>query len=336
VGRTPGIGGTVWRTRLELFNTAAAETTVALFLNLSDRDNTAPAASAQVAVAPRATLIIEDLIAGAFGLDEAVGSVDIVASAPVIAHARIANVGSDVGTFGQAVPGLPAAWAVGDDEVPASTQAATFYLFEARRTGFRPTSASLHRRYAAGRRGGGDARRADRRPPLTLTFALPSLLVEQVLGEMGLASIVRSRQRPALQRRFFAYISGRQRAVTRSSIGERAALMGAGARARGGLVKRHSIAWRELRRHARTSVNESVLVNGIKSSNHRNRANTKEPARTGAFDASNTTTVRREAAPGSVPGTGGRLSSGDSSVSEPSPVTPVHTPPIVTPSISTR
>jgi hypothetical protein len=139
VGRTPGLGGTVWTTRLELFNTAAAETTVALYLNLSDRDNTSPAASAQVAVPPRETLIVEDLIAGSFGLDEAVGSVDIVASAPVIAHARIANVGSDIGTFGQAVPGLPASWAVGDDDVPRlNPNGDRLYRFEGRQdAGFR-------------------------------------------------------------------------------------------------------------------------------------------------------------------------------------------------------
>ena len=139
VGRTPGLGGTVWRTRLELFNTVAAETSVALYLNLSDRDNTSPAAAAFLAVAPRATLIIEDLIAEAFGLEEAVGSVDIVASAPVIAHARIANVGSDIGTFGQAVPGLPASWAIGDEEVPGlNPNSDRLYLFEARQdAGFR-------------------------------------------------------------------------------------------------------------------------------------------------------------------------------------------------------
>jgi hypothetical protein len=97
VGRTPGIGGTVWRTQLELFNPAAAETTVALYLNLSDSDNTAPAASAQVAIAPRATLIIEDLIAGAFGLDEAVGSVDIVAT-PLVVEVRAMLGEQTVGT----------------------------------------------------------------------------------------------------------------------------------------------------------------------------------------------------------------------------------------------
>ena len=132
VGRTAGVGGTVWSTRLELFNTADTVTEVALHLNVSDRDNTSPAASAQLDVAPRATLIIEDLVSEAFGMDEAVGSVDIIASAPVIAHARIANLGSDAGTFGQAVPAIPGSWAVGDDDVPGvNPNADLVYLFEA-------------------------------------------------------------------------------------------------------------------------------------------------------------------------------------------------------------
>lgn len=135
VGRTPGIGGTLWRTRLELFNTAASETSVAVFLNLSDQDNTTPAASAQLTLPPRSVVVVEDLIAESFGLDQAVGSVDVVAAAPVIAHARIANAGSDVGTFGQSVPGVPARWAVGREEVPGlDPNAGLVYLFQAEQT----------------------------------------------------------------------------------------------------------------------------------------------------------------------------------------------------------
>ena len=139
VGRTPGLAGTLWRTRLELFNTADTETSVALFLNLSDLDNTTPAASAQRSIPPRTTLIVEDLIADAFTLDQAVGSVDIVASAPVIAHARIANYGSDLGTFGQSVPAVPVDWAVGWEEVPGlNPRGGLLYLFEAQQDeGFR-------------------------------------------------------------------------------------------------------------------------------------------------------------------------------------------------------
>ena len=216
VGRTPGLGGTVWRTRLELFNTAAVETTVALFLNLSDRDNTTPAASAQLAVPPRATLIVEDLIAETFGLDEAVGSVDVVASAPVIAHARIANVGSEIGTFGQAVPGLPASWAVGDEEVPGfNPNGDRLYLFEARQdTGFRTnlgiasvvaTPLTVEVRAMLGEQTVGT--------PLTLTLEpFSHTQVNRVLGEMGVPpgmSGVRLEAAAAAGSggRFFAYIS---------------------------------------------------------------------------------------------------------------------------------
>jgi hypothetical protein len=216
VGRTPGLGGTVWRTRLELFNTAAVETTVALFLNLSDRDNTTPAASAQVAVPPRATLIVEDLIAETFGLEEAVGSVDVVASAPVIAHARIANVGSDIGTFGQAVPGLPASWAVGDEDVPGfNPNGDRLYLFEARQdAGFRTnlgiasvvaTPLTVEVRAMLGEQTVGT--------PLTLTLEpFSHTQVNRVLGEMGVPpgmSGVRLEAAAAVGSggRFFAYIS---------------------------------------------------------------------------------------------------------------------------------
>ncbi len=167
-------------------------------------------------MAPRATLIIEDLIAGAFGMDEAVGSVDIVASAPVIAHARIANVGSAVGTFGQAVPGLPAEWAVGDEVVPGlNPNAATFYLFEARQdTGFRTnlgiasivaTPLVVEVRAMLGEQAIGT--------PLSLTLApFSHTQVNRVLNEMGVApglDGVRLEVAAAAGSggRFFAYIS---------------------------------------------------------------------------------------------------------------------------------
>ena len=139
-------------------------------------------------------------------MDEAVGSVDIVASAPVIAHARIANVGSAVGTFGQAVPGLPAEWAVGDEVVPGlNPNAATFYLFEARQdTGFRTnlgiasivaTPLVVEVRAMLGEQAIGT--------PLTLTLApFSHTQVNRVLNEMGVtrastACASRSRPRPA-------------------------------------------------------------------------------------------------------------------------------------------
>jgi hypothetical protein len=51
----------------------------------------------------------------------------------VIAHARIANVGGGQGTYGQLVPGVPAGWAIGDDDAPGfNANADDVYLFEVR------------------------------------------------------------------------------------------------------------------------------------------------------------------------------------------------------------
>ncbi len=131
--RTPGENGTLWTTSLELFNTATTTTTVALFFNRSGEDNTTPAASARIEVPGRGTVVVDDLLADAFTLDEGLGSVDIVASAPVTAHGRIANVGGADGSFGQLVPAVPAEWAVAWETAPGIDPAvATLSLFEVR------------------------------------------------------------------------------------------------------------------------------------------------------------------------------------------------------------
>ncbi len=131
VARSPGLGGTVWRTALELFNTAGQPTQVALFFNRSEEDNTQPAGAAQVVLPARGTIVLEDLLRDAFNLEEGAGSLDLVAAAPVLAHVRIANLGSDSGTYGQLVPALPAQWAIGDDNAPGTNpNLDTSYLFE--------------------------------------------------------------------------------------------------------------------------------------------------------------------------------------------------------------
>jgi len=115
VSRGPGAGQSNWITSLELFNTSDEEAVVALYFNLSDVDNTQPAASSRIRLPARGTMRIEDLLLDSFGISQACGSLDIVASAPILAHARILNTGSETGTFGQAIPAVPACWALGDD-----------------------------------------------------------------------------------------------------------------------------------------------------------------------------------------------------------------------------
>ncbi len=131
--RSVGENGTMWITSLEIFNTAAAEVEAALFFNRSGEDNTFPAASARVVLPARGTVVFEDVIKDVFSLEADAGSIDIVAAAPLIAHARIANMGSVIGSFGQYVPAYPVTWALGDEDAPGvNSNGDIAYLFEVR------------------------------------------------------------------------------------------------------------------------------------------------------------------------------------------------------------
>lgn len=130
--RTPGFNGTVWRTALEIFNTGTQDATVSLLLDASGLDNTEPAASAQLLVPARDTVVVEDLLLEVFGLEQASGAVDVLSTQPLMVHARILNTGSG-GTYGQLVPAVPAAWSVGAVQAPGiNPNAAVLSLFEAR------------------------------------------------------------------------------------------------------------------------------------------------------------------------------------------------------------
>ena len=84
-------------------------------------------------IQPQGTLIIDDLLVEAFELSDDVGSVDIVSSEPVFAHARIANFGGVAGSYGQAVPAVPVEWALGEDNIPGTNpNADVATLFECR------------------------------------------------------------------------------------------------------------------------------------------------------------------------------------------------------------
>jgi len=131
--RTAGLGGTVRTTSLELFNTADEECLVALYFNLSGEDNTSPAAPAQLRFPSRDTVTYDDLLVEALGVVHASGSADIVSAHPIIAHARIANQGMAAGGYGQVVPAVPVARALGDDDMAgANPNSYVYYLFELR------------------------------------------------------------------------------------------------------------------------------------------------------------------------------------------------------------
>ncbi len=133
VARTAGLNGTVWSTSLEIHNTGDGVAQIAIFFNRSNQNNTTPAASAQAEIQPKGTLVYGDLLVEAFELAEDVGSVDIVSSEPVFAHARIANYGGVAGSFGQSAMAVPVVWALGEDDVPgANPDADVATLFECR------------------------------------------------------------------------------------------------------------------------------------------------------------------------------------------------------------
>ena len=133
VARTAGLNGTVWSTSLEIHNTGDGIAQIALFFNRSNQNNTTPAASAQAEIQPRASLVFGDLLDEAFALADDVGSVDIVSSEPVFAHARIANYGGAAGSYGQSAPAVPVAWALGEDDAPGTNpDAGKATLFECR------------------------------------------------------------------------------------------------------------------------------------------------------------------------------------------------------------
>lgn len=132
VGRGPGAAGTQWVTSLEVFNTGVQEAQVALYFNRSRIDNTTPAASALAFIPARGMLVVEDLLLETFDTEAAIGSVDMIASERIIAHANITNTGSATGSYGQRVPAVPAAWGLGDDEAPGlEPNADIAYLFAA-------------------------------------------------------------------------------------------------------------------------------------------------------------------------------------------------------------
>jgi len=131
VARTPGYEGTFWQTSLDLFNTSNEETLLGLYFNRTRKDNTLPAATAQLTLPPRQSTTVDDVLLELFELEQDVGFVDIVATAPVIAHARVFTTTAQ-GSFGHTVPGLPARWATrAETSVPgANPNGPLQYLFE--------------------------------------------------------------------------------------------------------------------------------------------------------------------------------------------------------------
>lgn len=109
VARQSGVGGTRWRSSLQLVNLGSAAAT--LDLRLRPRQGAPfPPAAASTTLDPGRALALEDVVGELFGLDRAVGSLEISlpgGEAPIIATSRTSNATPD-GSYGQGVPAVVA------------------------------------------------------------------------------------------------------------------------------------------------------------------------------------------------------------------------------------
>lgn len=109
-GRTAGTYGSRWQTDLLITNTSRSLTIEPVLIVF--RRNGLPDIEFNSVVQPRATLVLRDAILSAFGQENAVGIIRILASskgAALSARARIYNRAPQPGEFGHVVQGLTVA-----------------------------------------------------------------------------------------------------------------------------------------------------------------------------------------------------------------------------------
>lgn len=103
VARHPGRNGTQWRSALQVVNLGPMDAT--LELRLRPRLDVPAPAPASAALGPGQSLSVADVVQDLFGLDQAVGSLEISVgegTAPIVASSRTFNV-TAAGSYGQAV-----------------------------------------------------------------------------------------------------------------------------------------------------------------------------------------------------------------------------------------
>ena len=107
-GRTSGALGTHWKTDLFVTNAARRGNPVAVEVYfIADGFLTHPVTAT---LRPRESMVLRDVIRGAFGKDEASGIILVVTREPqarLTARARIYNAGAAAGQYGQTVPAMP-------------------------------------------------------------------------------------------------------------------------------------------------------------------------------------------------------------------------------------
>lgn len=107
----PGAGGSVWRTDLVVSNFGDGAEEVTITLLPQGEDNSAAGNATTIPIGAGETVELEDVVAGTFNFD---GTAAIRVGAVgdrLVVTSRTYNL-SDHGTFGQSIPGVPAAGAV--------------------------------------------------------------------------------------------------------------------------------------------------------------------------------------------------------------------------------
>jgi hypothetical protein len=101
-----------WRTDLEINNPGRTRATYAITLLVRDQNNTAPAFTSTFTLNPGRSARYEDLLYGTFGFSGAAAIRLTPIDGPILVTSRTYNQVPD-GTYGQSVPALPRAMAIG-------------------------------------------------------------------------------------------------------------------------------------------------------------------------------------------------------------------------------
>lgn len=104
--RAPGAADSLWRTDLRIFGPGGGAGTVTLAYHPKAQAVTNPATATR-SIGAGELLVLSDVMNSVFGLETANGGLRITADVPLLVLSRTYNQGAD-GTFGQAIPAVPA------------------------------------------------------------------------------------------------------------------------------------------------------------------------------------------------------------------------------------
>lgn len=105
--RSPGLGGTYWTTSVTLFNPSPDRTLAVKVAFLPEGRDGRDAKEASVEVLPRRGLTVPDVVGGLLGASGR-GGIRLRADGDLLAASRTSTPGASGGTYGVAVPALPA------------------------------------------------------------------------------------------------------------------------------------------------------------------------------------------------------------------------------------